>query len=156
MMVRPKYRNTEELVFAVIESLNMNKLLLAVAILLFSAPLLSAKVVRKRDIFYQKLEGVALTMDVFVPENPYGIGVIKIVSGGWKSGRRKIKQGFYRPHTDHAYTVFAVAHGSQSRFEVRDIMTSCIAPCGLFGPMLVAGRSIPIELVSPAAVRAGI
>lgn len=100
----------------------MNKLILVLAIFLLSWDFADAQVERQRDIIYQRTEGVALTMDVFVPEEPNGIGIIKIVSGGWKSGHFKIKEGFSRPYTDHGYTVFAVLHGSQPRYQVRDIM----------------------------------
>lgn len=100
----------------------MNKLILVLAIFLLSWDFADAQVERQRDIIHQRTEGVALTMDVFVPEEPNGIGIIKIVSGGWKSGHFKIKEGFSRPYTDHGYTVFAVLHGSQPRYQVRDIM----------------------------------
>ncbi len=83
----------------------------------------STNVTRERDVIYHKTEGVALTMDVFVPEKPNGIGIIKIVSGGWKSNHRKIKNNnFGQPYTDHGYTVFAVVHGSQPRYKVRDVI----------------------------------
>lgn len=100
----------------------MNKLLYVIAVLFLCAEPLSAQVERQRDLIYQRVEGVALTMDVFVPEKPNGIGIIKIVSGGWKSRHSKIKEGFASPYTDHGYTVFAVLHGSQPRYQVRDIM----------------------------------
>jgi acetyl esterase/lipase len=100
----------------------MNKLIVTFAIFLLSPELLSAQVVRQRDIIYQRAEGVALTMDVFVPEKPNGIGIIKIVSGGWKSRYEKVTDGYSSPYTDHGYTVFAVFHGSQPRYKVRDIM----------------------------------
>lgn len=77
---------------------------------------------RTQDIIYHKAEGVALTMDVFVPEKPNGAAVIKIVSGGWKSSHDRVKDDYSKPYTDHGYTVFAVVHGSQPRYKVRDIM----------------------------------
>lgn len=77
---------------------------------------------RQQDIVYHRTEGAAMTMDVFVPENPNGIGIIKIVSGGWKSSHGKVKEGFSSPFTDKGYTVFAVFHGSQPRYKVREIM----------------------------------
>ncbi len=77
---------------------------------------------RIQDIIYHKVEGVALTMDVFVPDNPNGAAVIKIVSGGWKSSHDRVKDDYSKPYTDHGYTVFAVVHGSQPRYKVRDIM----------------------------------
>lgn len=115
------------MVAALTEAKTMKKLVVALATVLISPQFVSpqfvsAQVVRERDIIYQRSEGVALTMDVFVPENPNGIGIIKIVSGGWKSNHSKVKEGFSSPYTDHGYTVFAVLHGSQPRYQVRDIM----------------------------------
>lgn len=82
----------------------------------------SAELVRERDVVYQYVQGVALTLDVFKPEKPNGLGIIKIVSGGWKSKHAKVKEGFSKPYTDQGYTVFAVFHGSQPRYKVREIM----------------------------------
>lgn len=100
----------------------MIKPILSFAVVFLSCGLLSAQVERQRDIVYQHVEGVAMTMDVFVPENPNGVGIIKIVSGGWKSRHEKVKEGFSSPYTDNGYTVFAVFHGSQPRYKVREIM----------------------------------
>lgn len=86
------------------------------------APTVSGQVVRERDVIYHRAEGVAMTFDVFQPEKPNGIGIIKIVSGGWKSRYEKITDNFSAPYTNHGYTVFAVMHGSQPRYQVRDIM----------------------------------
>lgn len=94
-------------------------LILALALLVSS---LSASVERIQDIIYHKTEGVALTMDVFIPEKPNGAAVIKIVSGGWKSSHDRIHDEYSAPYTDSGYTVFAVVHGSQPRYKVRDIM----------------------------------
>lgn len=101
---------------------SMNKIILLLAILLFLPSQASAETVRERDVIYHRFEGVALTMDVFIPEKPNGIGIIKIVSGGWKSRHSRIKDGYSSPYTDNGYTVFAVVHGSQPRYKVRDIM----------------------------------
>ena len=61
-------------------------------------------------------------MDAFIPENANGAAIIKIVSGGWKSSHDRVKDNYSKPYTDHGYTVFAVVHGSQPRYKVRDIM----------------------------------
>jgi acetyl esterase/lipase len=90
--------------------------------LLTLASSLFAGVERIQDIIYHKAEGIALTMDVFVPDNPNGAAVIKIVSGGWKSSHDRVNDDYSKPYTDHGYTVFAVVHGSQPRYKVRDIM----------------------------------
>ena len=100
----------------------MIKLLPLLAVLLGSSQLLQAQVTCERDVIYHRTEGVALTMDVFNPEKPNGIGIIKIVSGGWKSRHQNVTEEYGSPYTDHGYTVFAVVHGSQPRYKVRDIM----------------------------------
>jgi len=81
-----------------------------------------AQVARERDVIYLRTEGVAMTFDVFKPAKPNGIGIIKVVSGGWKSKHEKVTEDYGAPYTDHGYTVFAVMHGSQPRYQVRDIM----------------------------------
>ena len=100
----------------------MHKPTLTLTAFLLSTQLVCADVTRQRDIIYQQFEGVSMTMDVFVPDRPNGVGIIKIVSGGWKSSHSKVKEGFSNPYTDNGYTVFAVFHGSQPRYQVRDIM----------------------------------
>ncbi len=102
----------------------MKKLLILISLVLpsMTSPDLKAGTDRERDIIYHKTEGVALTMDVFIPEKPNGAAVIRIVSGGWKSSHERINDDYSRPYTDHGYTVFAVVHGSQPRYKVRDIM----------------------------------
>jgi acetyl esterase/lipase len=82
----------------------------------------STEVQRERDIIYLRTEGVAMTFDVFTPKQPNGIGIIKVVSGGWKSKHKKINDKFVKPFTDQGYTVFTVMHGSQPRYKVRDII----------------------------------
>ena len=72
-----------------------------------------------RDIIYAKHDGVALTMDVFKPAHPNGAGVIKIISGGWKSNHNGINDGTW---PSHGYTTFVVVHGTQPRFQVEEIV----------------------------------
>ena len=100
----------------------MNNFLTACFLLALTSPLLFGQATREHDVIYHRTEGVALTMDVFVPEKPNGIGIIKIVSGGWKSGHHRVKAGFASPYIEEGYTVFAVVNGSQPRYKVRDIM----------------------------------
>lgn len=101
----------------------MHKLIMTFFVMaVFLSQFASADVARERDVVYLRTEGVAMTMVVFIPEKPNGVGIIKIVSGGWKSRHSKVKDGFSKPYTDHGYTVFAVFHGSQPRYKVRDIM----------------------------------
>jgi len=66
--------------------------------------------------------GVALTMDVFKPEKPNGIGVIWMVSGGWVSNHNNISPVVAKPFTDCGQTVFEVVHGSQPKFILTEIL----------------------------------
>ena len=75
---------------------------------------------RIRDVIYTKRDGVALTMDIFKPENPNGAAIIKIISGGWKSNHKDIIEGEW---SKHGYTTFVVVHGSEPRFTVGEIVT---------------------------------
>ena len=75
---------------------------------------------RYKDIIYTKHDGVALTMDVIKPKKSNGLGIISIVSGGWKSSHQGIGSG--HPFIDRGYTVFYVVHGSQPRFIVEEIV----------------------------------
>src|SRR6476620_8849050 len=78
---------------------------------------------RKEDVIYGRKYGTALTMDVFTPKKvAKGIGVIFVVSGGFFSSHEAINPVFVRPFTDRGYTVFAVVHGSQPRFNVPEIV----------------------------------
>jgi acetyl esterase/lipase len=78
---------------------------------------------RKEDVIYGRKDGMALTMDVFTPrKDAKGIGVILVVSGGFRSAHEAIQPAFVRPLTDRGYTVFAVVHGSQPRFTVPEIV----------------------------------
>lgn len=77
---------------------------------------------RTEDVIYGRKLGVALTMDVFQPENPNGAAVIFCVSGGWHSQREMINLGFMQTLLDRGYTVFAVMHGSEPRFTIPEAL----------------------------------
>jgi acetyl esterase/lipase len=74
---------------------------------------------RTADVIYTKHDGVALTMDVLQPAQPNGAGIIRIVSGGWRSNNRNMAGG---PWPQAGYTTFVVAHGTQPRFHVEEIV----------------------------------
>jgi acetyl esterase/lipase len=86
---------------------------------LITTSLLSQEPERIRDVIYTKHDGVALTMDVFKPAQPNGAGIIKIVSGGWKSNHKGISDGGW---PKAGYTTFVVVHGTQPRFQVEEIV----------------------------------
>ncbi len=74
------------------------------------------------DVVYGHKLGCALTMDVFKPEKPNGIGVIWMVSGGWVSNHNNISAPTAKPYTDRGQTVFEVVHGSNPRFTLPEIV----------------------------------
>jgi acetyl esterase/lipase len=76
---------------------------------------------RTQDVIYGRKAGLALTMDVFVPKKPNGVGIISVVSGGWFSRPEAINAAFYQEFLNRGYTVFAVVHGSQPKFTIPEI-----------------------------------
>jgi acetyl esterase/lipase len=79
--------------------------------------------VRTRDIIYGRKAGLALTMDMVAPrEKPNGLGVIFVVSGGWRSSAVAIRPEMYAPFYKRGYTIFAVVHGTQPKFTVPEIV----------------------------------
>ena len=88
-------------------------------LVLLTSPLHAQEPERIRDVIYTKHDGVALTMDVFKPVKQNGAGIIKIVSGGWKSNHNGINDGGW---PKAGYTTFVVVHGTQPRFQVEEIV----------------------------------
>ena len=78
---------------------------------------------RTEDVIYGRKFGTALTLDVFQPaKNANGHGIVFMVSGGWFSAHEAVNPGFYKLFLDRGYTVFAVVHGSQPKFNVTEIV----------------------------------
>src|SRR5262245_50061205 len=79
---------------------------------------------RQSDVIYGRKVGVALTMEVFTPAAPNGIGVVWVVSSGGRSSREQTLQDSFEqriaPFLHRGYTVFAVIHGSAPLFNVQD------------------------------------
>lgn len=74
------------------------------------------------DVIYGRKFGTALTMDVFTPKkDANGAAIVLVVSGGFFSAHENIRPALAQPLLDHGYTVFAVVHGSQPRFQVNEI-----------------------------------
>ena len=95
----------------------MRKLLLVAAIWCSSLLVEAGQsFTRTEDVIYGRKYGMALTMDVFQPEQPNGYGMVFMVSGGFFSAKEMININFLRPFIDRGYTVFAVMHGSQPRY----------------------------------------
>ena len=77
---------------------------------------------RIEDVIYGRKFGTALTLDVFQPDKPNGFGIIFVVSGGWFSAHEAISPGPAQSFLDRGYTVFAVVHGSQPKFQIPEII----------------------------------
>lgn len=78
------------------------------------------------DVVYGHKDGLAMTFDVFTPqENARGVGVLFMVSGGWYSSWQPPEKmlPFYASLTDAGYTVFAVRHGSSPRYGIPDAVS---------------------------------
>lgn len=74
-----------------------------------------------RGIVYGERHGEALTFDVLRPETPNGLGVLLMVSGGWKSGTNSFKPWMAAPLLRRGYTVLPVYHVSQPKSTVMEI-----------------------------------
>ncbi len=75
------------------------------------------------DVVYGHKDGMALTFDVFQPEQgSNGAGILYMVSGGWVSvWRAPEEQGrMFIDLLEAGFTVFAVRHGSAPRYKVPD------------------------------------
>jgi len=78
---------------------------------------------RKEDVVYGRKYGMALTMDVFTPQRAAnGAAVIVVVSGGFVSSHNAINVPSVQAFIKRGYTVFAVVHGCQPRFQVPEIV----------------------------------
>jgi acetyl esterase/lipase len=79
---------------------------------------------RQSDVIYGRKFGLALTMEVFAPVKPNGLGVVWVVSSSGNSSREQtLLPSFERrilPLLSRGYTVFAVIHGSSPAFQVQD------------------------------------
>jgi len=105
-------------------------ILLSLAPVFAEAPASSATApsyTRQQDIVYGRSYGAALTFDIFRPTGkPNGAGVIFVVSGGWVSTPELLGTPFFAtfvdPLTTRRYTVFAVCHACQPKFQIPEII----------------------------------
>lgn len=77
---------------------------------------------RTEDVIYGRKFGTALTLDVVQPAKPNGFGIISVVSGGWFSSHDNINPNSYQLFLERGYTIFAVVHGSQPKFQITEIV----------------------------------
>ena len=72
-------------------------------------------------IIYGHRHGHDLTLDVVRPAKPNGLGVVLMVSGGWKSGTNSFRPWMVAPLLRRGYTVLPVYHVSQPQATVMEI-----------------------------------
>jgi len=78
---------------------------------------------RTNGVVYGHRGDVDLALDVITPANPNGLGVLVLVSGGWKSGKPgSFSQWMAAPLLFRGYTLFAVYHVSQPDATVMQII----------------------------------
>ncbi len=98
--------------------------LILVGFITASAPAQSSKPVgykRTEDVIYSRKFGTALTLDVFEPEQKNGAAVFFMVSGGFVSSHDAVSPRMYHAFLERGYTVFAVVHACQPKFQIPEI-----------------------------------
>ena len=79
-------------------------------------------VLRTNAIAYGKRGGETLALDVLRPAKPNGVGVLLLVSGGWKSGKPgSFGEWMAAPLIRRGYTVFPIYHVSQPKVTIMEI-----------------------------------
>jgi acetyl esterase/lipase len=73
-------------------------------------------------IVYTQRHGQDLTFDFVRPKQPNGLGIVLMVSGGWRSGPDDFHPWMAAPLLRCGYTVFAVSHLSQPKATVMEIV----------------------------------
>ena len=77
---------------------------------------------RTNAIAYGKRGGETLALDVLRPAKPNGVGVLLLVSGGWKSGKPgSFGEWMAAPLIRRGYTVFPIYHVSQPKVTIMEI-----------------------------------
>jgi acetyl esterase/lipase len=77
---------------------------------------------RLDDIVYTQRHGHDLTLDLVRPKQPNGLGIVLMVSGGWKSSPDGFRPWMVAPLLRRGYAVFAVSHLSQPQATVMEIV----------------------------------
>lgn len=96
---------------------------LLVAVVGYGYWYLHPSVVRTDGIVYGTRNGEPITMDVLRPENPNGLGIAFMVSGGWRSAKPgETPIWMLAPLLRNGYTIFAVCHISQPDSTVMEII----------------------------------
>ena len=108
----------------------LRRLLFALAALLLFAGLIAGGLwwyyhpsfTRSGPIVFGHRAGEDLTLEVVMPSRPNGLGVVLMVSGGWKSATNSFRPWMVAPLLRRGYTVFPVCHVSQPQSTVMEIV----------------------------------
>ncbi|OHB62504.1 MAG: hypothetical protein A2Y76_05230 [Planctomycetes bacterium RBG_13_60_9] len=73
-------------------------------------------------VVYTRRQGHELTFDTFRPVRVNGLGIVVMVSGGWRSGPDGFRPWMAAPLLRRGYTIFAVSHLSQPEATVMEIV----------------------------------
>ena len=77
---------------------------------------------RSGPIVYGQRNGEDLTLEVVTPSRPNGLGVVLMVSGGWKSGTNSFRPWMAAPLLRRGYTIIPICHVSQPKSTVMEIV----------------------------------
>jgi acetyl esterase/lipase len=75
-----------------------------------------------KGIVYAERHGHPLTLNVYRPAHPTGIGVLVMVSGSWKSHPERFQRWLIAPYLREGQTIFAVSHLSQPEATIMEIV----------------------------------
>lgn len=76
---------------------------------------------RTSAIPYGERRGRPLTLEMLRPRRPNGLGVVLVVSGGWRSDPRSVQPAILAPLLRRGYTILAVSHLSQPEASIAEI-----------------------------------
>jgi len=76
---------------------------------------------RIHGLVYGRRHGENLILDVVRPAHPNGLGIVLMVSGGWRSGTNSFHPWMAAPLLRRGYTIFAACHVSQPEATVMEI-----------------------------------
>lgn len=103
----------------------MKPLVIALLLSLISFESIRAQAEIEADVVYGHKDGLAMTLDVYQPDEPNGAAVLFMVSGGWYSKYSPPAAAIpmFAPFLESGYTLFAVRHGSSPRYTIPEAVS---------------------------------
>lgn len=77
------------------------------------------------DVVYGHKDGLAMTLDVYRPQEVNGAAILFMVSGGWHSrwAPPERSRSLFEPYLAKGYVVMAVRHGSSPRYSIPEAVS---------------------------------